>query len=73
MPQQAAEGEEEVMTFAPSTIAVIRLTAFVLTTPRTLPAVQNQIQLPVQGRQRHLREGVMQNRTAGRNIGEVRI
>ncbi len=50
MPQQATEGEEEVMTFAPSTIAVMRLTALVLNTPQTPPTVQNQNPLPVPGR-----------------------
>ncbi len=50
MPQQATEGEEEGMTFAPSTIAVMRLTALVLNPPQTLPAMQNQNPPPVPGR-----------------------
>ncbi len=61
MPQQAAKGEEEGNDFAPSTIAVMRLTALVLNHTTKLPAVQNQNPPPVPGRLATSREGVMQN------------
>jgi hypothetical protein len=55
---------------APSTIAVMRLTALVLN--QTINATSSAKPKPCRPRrhvQRHLREGVVQNRAAGRDIG----
>ena len=70
MPQQAAEGEEESNDFRPQHNCCHPADSF-----RTQPHHERYQQCktksscPCRDVQRHLREGVMQNRTAGRNIG----